>query len=250
MVGFWATLSLNIPDFTRYARSQRDQVLGQALGLPLTMALYSFIGVAVTSATKVIYGKMIWDPVDVLTRFKNPVVLVDRHARAVPGDAGNEHRRERGQPGERFCASVAKKDFVHDRRPDHRRHRHPEMPWKLVADPTGYIYRWLVAYSALLGAIGGILIADYYLLRRTRLDLKALYQSGGEYWYSGGFNPLALSRSSPGSRPASRVFWAPSAWSKLLRSGPRSITTPGSSALASRRSLYAALMKLGRQTCS
>src|SRR6202007_1730104 len=76
MIGFWATLSLNIPDFSRYARSQRDQVVGQALGLPLTMALYSFIGVAVTSATTIIYGQTIWDPIDVLTRFKNPLVLV------------------------------------------------------------------------------------------------------------------------------------------------------------------------------
>src|SRR5256714_15647848 len=76
MIGFWATLSLNIPDFSRYARSQRDQVVGQALGLPLTMALYSFIGVAVTSATTIIYGQTIWDPVDVLTRFTNPVILV------------------------------------------------------------------------------------------------------------------------------------------------------------------------------
>src|SRR5438067_129206 len=76
MIGFWATLSLNIPDFSRYACSQRDQIVGQALGLPLTMALYSFIGVAVTSATTIIYGQTIWDPVDVLTHFTNPVILV------------------------------------------------------------------------------------------------------------------------------------------------------------------------------
>src|SRR4029079_16738149 len=76
MIGFWATLSLNIPDFSRYARTQRDQALGQALGLPLTMALYSFIGVAVTSATTLIYGQTIWNPVDVLTRFKTPAVLI------------------------------------------------------------------------------------------------------------------------------------------------------------------------------
>src|ERR1700716_2850477 len=76
MIGFWATLSLNIPDFSRYPVSQRDQVVGQTLGLPLTMALYSFIGVAVTSATTIIYGQTIRDPVDVLTRFSNPVVLV------------------------------------------------------------------------------------------------------------------------------------------------------------------------------
>src|SRR6266404_1131010 len=76
MIGFWATLSLNIPDFSRYACSQRDQIVGQALGLPLTMALYAFIGVAVTSATTIIYGQTIWDPVDVLTHFTNPIVLV------------------------------------------------------------------------------------------------------------------------------------------------------------------------------
>ena len=65
-------------------------------------------------------------------------------------------------------------------------------PWKLIADPTGYIFRWLVAYSSLLGAVGGILIADYYVLRRTRLDLEGLYQSDGPYWYVGGFNPVAM----------------------------------------------------------
>ncbi len=65
-------------------------------------------------------------------------------------------------------------------------------PWRLIADPTGYIFRWLVAYSALLGAVGGILIADYFLLRRTRLDLAGLYRREGPYWYSGGFNPVAL----------------------------------------------------------
>ena len=95
MIGFWATLSLNIPDFSRYARSQRDQIVGQALGLPLTMALYSFIGVAVTSATTIIYGETIWDPVDVLTRFKNPVVLVVAIALALHCDPGHEHRGER-----------------------------------------------------------------------------------------------------------------------------------------------------------
>src|SRR3954454_8339610 len=81
-VGFWATLSLNIPDFTRYAYSQRDQVVGQALGLPPTMGLYSFIGVAVTSAAFVIFHdlppdeqKKLWDPVVLLTHFKDPVIL-------------------------------------------------------------------------------------------------------------------------------------------------------------------------------
>ena len=125
MIGFWATLSLNIPDFSRYARNRSaTRSLGQALGLPLTMALYSFIGVAVTSATTIIYGKTIWDPVDVLTRFKNPVVLRRRDARALPRHAGDEHRRQRRQPGQRFRQLRAATNLLSHRRPDHRHHRY------------------------------------------------------------------------------------------------------------------------------
>ena len=74
MVGFWATVALNIPDFTRYAKSQRAQMVGQALGLPTAMTVYSFIGVAVTSASVVIFGTAIWDPVVLLGRFHEPVI--------------------------------------------------------------------------------------------------------------------------------------------------------------------------------
>ncbi len=191
-VGYWATLSLNIPDFSRYAYSQRDQVLGQALGLPTTMALFAFIGIAVTSATAVIYGDAIWDPVVVLSKFQNPVVLVVAMlALAIATLATN------------IAANVVSpaNDFAH-LLPKYVSFRLGGFitgligiimqPWKLVADPTGYIFRWLVAYSALLGAVGGILIADYFVIRRTRLDLAGLYQKDGPYWYAGGFNPLAL----------------------------------------------------------
>lgn len=192
MVGFWATLSLNIPDFSRYARSQRDQVLGQALGLPFTMALYSFIGVAVTSATTIIYGRTIWDPVDVLTRFKNPAVLiVAMVALCVATLATN------------IAANVVSpaNDFAHlsPRRISFRTGGLitgligiAMMPWKLVADPSGYIFTWLVGYSALLGPIGGILIADYFVCRRCRLDLAALYRSDGEYRFAGGVSLVAV----------------------------------------------------------
>ena len=192
MIGFWATLSLNIPDFSRYARSQRDQVLGQAIGLPLTMALYSFIGVAVTSATTIIYGHTIWDPVDVLTRFQNPVVLVvAMTALCVATLATN------------LAANVVSpaNDFAH-LSPRHITFRTgglitgligiAMMPWKLLADPSGYIFTWLVGYSALLGPIGGILIADYFICRRCRLDLRALYQPDGEYRFTGGVSLVAL----------------------------------------------------------
>ena len=191
-VGFWATLSLNIPDFTRYARTQRDQVLGQALGLPTTMGLFSFIGVAVTSATVVIYGEAIWDPVVLLAKFQNPVVLCVAMASLCLATLATN-----------IAANVVSpaNDFAHlwPRRISFRTGGLITgiigvliQPWRLVSDPTGYIFVWLVAYSALLGAIGGVLIVDYYLIRRTQLDLKSLYRKSGPYWYTAGFNPRAL----------------------------------------------------------
>jgi NCS1 family nucleobase:cation symporter-1 len=192
MIGFWATLSLNIPDFSRFAYTQRDQVLGQALGLPTTMGLYSFIGVAVTSATVTIYGESLWDPVDVLARFRDPWVLsMAMVALCLATLATN------------IAANVVSpaNDFANlwPRRISFRTGGYITgvigiliQPWKLVADPSGYIFRWLVAYSALLGAVGGILIGDYFLLRKTRLDLEGLYRRNGPYWYTAGFNPVAL----------------------------------------------------------
>jgi NCS1 family nucleobase:cation symporter-1 len=192
MIGFWATLSLNIPDFSRYAKTQRDQVLGQALGLPQAMALYSFIGVAVTSATKIIYGETLWDPVDVLTRFTNPVLLIIAMvALCIATLATN------------IAANVVSpaNDFAH-LAPRFISFRTGGlitgvvgiliMPWKLVADPSGYIFTWLVGYSALLGPIGGILVADYFVWRKCHLNITDLYQLDGEYRYSRGFSPAGL----------------------------------------------------------
>jgi nucleobase:cation symporter-1, NCS1 family len=191
-VGFWATLSLNIPDFSRYAYSQRDQAWGQALGLPTTMALFSFIGIAVTGATAVIYGETIWDPVIVLSKFTNPIVLVVAMLSLCIATLATN-----------IAANVVSpaNDFAH-LAPRYISFRIGGFitgvigilmqPWKLVADPTGYIFRWLVAYSALLGAVGGVLLADYLVWRRTQLDLAGLYLKDGPYWYRGGFNPIAI----------------------------------------------------------
>jgi NCS1 family nucleobase:cation symporter-1 len=191
-VGFWATLSLNIPDFSRYAYSQRDQAWGQALGLPTTMALFSFIGIAVTGATAVIYGETIWDPVILLTKFTNPWVLVIAMLSLCVATLATN-----------IAANVVSpaNDFAH-LAPKYISFRTGGFitgvigilmqPWKLIADPTGYIFRWLVAYSALLGAVGGVLLADYMVLRKTRLDLAGLYRKEGPYWYSSGFNWLAI----------------------------------------------------------
>jgi NCS1 family nucleobase:cation symporter-1 len=191
-IGFWATLALNIPDFSRYARSQRDQIVGQALGLPTTMALYSFIGVAVTSATIVIYGQAIWDPIILLSRFESPVLhvvglvgvglatLATNLAANVVGPANDFSnlwpRRISFRSGALITGVIG--ILI--------------QPWRLVEDPTGYIFKWLIAYSALLGAIGGVLIADYFLVRRMQLDLQDLYTKGGRYWYSHGFHGIGL----------------------------------------------------------
>src|SRR2546429_553229 len=192
MIGFWATLSLNIPDFSRYAVSQRDQIVGQTLGLPMTMALYSFIGVAVTSATTIIYGQTILDPVDVLTRFSNPVVLVVAMVALCIATLATNIAANVGSPANEFSPLA----------PRHISFRTGGlitgivgivmMPWKLVADPTGYIFTWLVGYSALLGPIGGILIADYFVWRRRKLNLSALYNPDGEYRFTNGFSFVAL----------------------------------------------------------
>jgi NCS1 family nucleobase:cation symporter-1 len=191
-IGFWGTLSLNIPDFSRYAKSQKDQVWGQTLGLPTTMGLYSFIGVAVTSATVVIYGKTIWDPVELIARFRNPFVLAFALASLVLATLATN-----------IAANVVgpANDIAHlwPEKIDFRMGGYITgvigiliEPWKLIADPSGYIFKWLVAYSALLGSVGGILICDYFWLRGAKLDVRELYEKNGRYWYAGGVNGVAM----------------------------------------------------------
>ena len=192
MVGFWATLSLNIPDFSRMAKSQKDQIVGQALGLNTTMPFYAFIGVAVTSATVVIFGETIWDPIELMSRFDSiGLMLVAMFALTLATLTTN------------LAANVvAPAISFSNLAPRHISRRAGGiitgiigilmMPWKLVADPTGYIFTWLIGYSALLGPIGGILICDYFLVRGTHLNAADLYRRDGEYRYSGGFNLIAL----------------------------------------------------------
>ena len=192
MVGYWATLSLNIPDFTRYAKSQKDQMWGQALGLNTTMPIYAFIGVAVTSATVVIFGREIWDPVQLLAEFKSPALVIlsmialwiatltTNLAANVVAPANSFSNLWPRAISFRLGAMLTCVIGV------------VIMPWKLIETPGGYIFTWLVGYSGLLGPIAGILIADYYVLRKTRLDLGALYGVGDSYRYRGGFNPAAM----------------------------------------------------------
>jgi NCS1 family nucleobase:cation symporter-1 len=192
MVGFWATLSLNIPDFSRYAKSQRDQVVGQAFGLPLTMALYAFIGVAVTSATTIIYGETIWNPVDVLTRFTNPVVLIIAMLALCLATLATNIAANVVSPANDFAQFAPKRISFRIGGLITGVVGILMMPWKLVADPSGYIFTWLIAYSALLGPIGGILIADYFVCRHCKLNITALYQANGEYRFTNGYSLVAL----------------------------------------------------------
>ncbi len=192
MVGFWATLSLNIPDFTRYARSQRDQMIGQAIGLPPTMALFSFIGVAVTSATVVIFGEAIWDPVVLLSKFESPVVILLALFSLSVATLTTNIAANVVSPANDFANLFPKKISFKTGGLITAVLGIVMMPWKLLADYGTYIFGWLVGYSSFLGPIAGVLIADYFIVRKQRLNVADLYVRGGEYEFTGGFNMKAV----------------------------------------------------------
>ena len=192
MVGFWATVALNIPDFTRYAKSQSAQMVGQALGLPTAMTLYSFIGVAVTSASAVIFGEPIWDPVVLLGRFNQPLVATIALVALLVATLNTNVAANVVSPSNDFS----------NLRPSLISFRTGGlitgvvgillMPWKLLGSFSAYIFGWLVGCSALLGPIAGIMICDYYLVRRRQLIVEDLYRRGGAYEFRNGFNPKAM----------------------------------------------------------
>ena len=170
-VGYWATLSLNIPDFTRYAKSQRSQALGQALGLPGTMALFAFIGVAVTSATIVIFGKAIWDPVELISANRLAHRDYVRRADCSRRTAHHEHGGQCRIACERFLQPEPEAHQLCHRRTDNRCDRNSDDAVEALLRRGAYIFTWLIGYSSLMGALGGILIADYWVMRRQQLDL-------------------------------------------------------------------------------
>ncbi len=193
MVGYWATLSLNIPDFTRYARSQRDQVVGQALGLPTTMALYAFIGVAVTSATAIIFSEgAIWDPVALLGRIGGPITLVLSMLALSIATLTTNLAANVVSPANDFSNAAPRLISFRTGGLITAVIGILMMPWKVLESSKGYIFTWLIGYSALLGPIGGILIADYFVIRRRELVVDDLYRRGGRYEYQGGVNQAAI----------------------------------------------------------
>ena len=192
MVGYWATLALNIPDFTRYSKSQTAQAWGQAFGLPVAMTLYTFVGISVTSASAVLFGHPIWNPILLIGAFHQPVVAfvaliailiatlnvnIGANVVSPSNDFSNLYPRLisfrtggliTGFLGIAMC------------------------PWKLLATPDAYIFGWLVGYSGLLGPVAGIMIGDYFFIRKTVLDVNSLYHREGAYHYSRGINPRAV----------------------------------------------------------
>ena len=189
MVGFWATLTLNISDFTRYASSQRAQVVGQLSGLPTTMTLFAFIGVAVTSATIIIFGEAIWDPVVLVRRFESHTLVFFSMIAVIIATISTNAAANVVGPANAFSNLMPSKISF-------KRGGYITgiigiviMPWKLIADPSGYIFTWLIGYSALLGPVIGIILVDYFLIRKTELNVEDLYRSNGIY---AGINPVAI----------------------------------------------------------
>ena len=191
-VGYWATLSLNIPDFTRYARSQRSQALGQALGLPATMTAFAFIGVAVTSATVVIFGEAIWDPVVLIARIGNAPVIVFGALVILLAQLTTNMAANVVSPANDFSSLAPRRISYVTGGLITAAIGILMMPWKLYADASAYIFTWLLGYSSLMGAIGGVLIADYWLLRRRQLSLQDLFAPDGRYAYTNGVNRRAM----------------------------------------------------------
>jgi NCS1 family nucleobase:cation symporter-1 len=192
MVGYWATLSLNIPDFTRYAKSQGAQIKGQAIGLPTSMTLFSFIGVVVTSATVILYGETIWDPLVLAGKFSSKFIISIAMIAVAISTLATNIAANIVSPANDFANLAPSK--INFRKGGYITGIIGILifPWKLIADPSGYIFTWLVGYSSLLGPVGGIMIVDYYFIRKQQLTTIELYQHKGMYTFRKGFNTAAI----------------------------------------------------------
>jgi NCS1 family nucleobase:cation symporter-1 len=209
-VGFWSTLSLNMPDFTRYGRSQREQAVGQVVALPSTMTVFAAMGIITTSATVIIYGVPISDPIALTAKFDNRLIVgiamftvivatlavnIAANVVSTANDFANAFPNKINFPRGGLITGVIGILM---------------MPWKLYENPQRYIDGWLVGYSGSLGSIAGVLIVDYWILRRTELDLEALYLRNGAYRYTNGWNIPAVVATLVGAGVALLgAFWSP-----------------------------------------
>jgi len=189
MIGYWATLSLNMPDFTRFGRSQREQVVGQAVALPTTMFAFAAMGVLITSASAILYGEPIWDPVKLVAKFQNPLVVGIAMFSVVVATLAVNIAANVVSPANDFANALPRWISFRTGGLITGLIGIAMQPWRLLADPKGYIFAWLVGYSGGLGSIAGVLITDYWIVRRRQLDLADLYLGDGRY---GGWNAPAV----------------------------------------------------------
>ncbi len=194
MLGFWATMSLSIADITRYAASQKDQVVGQFIGLPGTMMLYSFVGIFVTCAAVINFDDILiasdapWDPVSLLAKFKSPTVVIISQVFMIIATLSTNIAANVIAPANAFS----------NLSPKHINFQKGGLitaiigviicPWILM-DQIQWI---LIFVSGLLGPVLGIMLADYFVIRKKRIDLDEIYEVNGKYQYSNGFNPSAM----------------------------------------------------------
>jgi NCS1 family nucleobase:cation symporter-1 len=188
MIGFWATLSLNMPDFTRFGRSQREQAVGQVVALPTTMFVFAAMGVMITSATSIIYGELIWDPIKLVGRFHDPLVIAISMFTAVVATLAVNIAANVVSPANDFANAFPRAISFKTGGLITGLLGIAIQPWRLLADPSGYIFTWLLGYSGGLGSIAGVLIADYWIVRKTQLSLEDLYLADGAYRYTGGWH--------------------------------------------------------------
>jgi len=249
MIGYWATLSLNMPDFTRFGRSQREQIVGQVVALPTTMSLFAAMGVLITSATVIIYGQSIGDPVQLVGRFSSPFVVAISMFTAVVATLAVNIAANVVSPANDFANAFPR--FISFKTGGLMTGLLgiAIMPWRLLADPSGYIFTWLLGYSGGLGSIAGVLIADYWIVRRRELRLEDLYLADGAYrgWRGGAIAATALGCACawgglvvPAMKPLYDYAWfvgffVAGAAHLAMAGRPGSDTTPASSASAAIR---------------
>ncbi len=209
-IGFWSTLSLNMPDFTRFGRSQREQAIGQVVALPSTMTVFAGMGIVITSATVLIYGKAIESPIKLGSMFENRLIVGVVMFTVVIATLAVNIAANVVSPANDFANAFPKKV-------DFKRGGLitgligiAMFPWELTRDANAYIFGWLVGYSGSLGSVAGVLIVDYWILRKTKLDLHSLYVRDGAYRYSGGWNMAAVWATVVGAGVALLgAFWPP-----------------------------------------
>src|SRR6185503_10337520 len=196
MIGFWATLSLNMPDFTRFGRSQREQVVGQVAALPTTMTVFAAMGVMITSAAVVIYPHMkpdeLWDPMKLVGQFQQVVVVAISMFTVVVATLAVNIAANVVSPANDFANACPRWISFRTGGLITGIIGILMQPWKLLKDPSGYIFTWLGGYSGGLASIAGVLIIDYWLVRKKQLELGDLYRTRGFYTYAGGWNWRAV----------------------------------------------------------